>query len=386
MKILHLFFRALLLLCIPCACGKDLPEPSAQTAERTVIVYMMAENSLNSFSDNDLYEIKQVYGTIPANTNLVVYIDDNTLPRIYNVTAKKGFAEWKTFKEDHLSTDSLTMLQNLREITTKFPAKKYGLVMWSHGSGWVPQSRSIGIDNGTNSSSNSGLQMNINTLRCVLEQLPHFEYILFDACAMQSVEVAYELRNVTDYIIGSPTEIHAEGAPYDKILPAMMTGNVKEIVELYYQTYETWGGVIISLIECKELEQFAQSTANVLGQCYEQFRQTDADNIQIYYPYSSSSGWIPEPYDIEGLMHHTLDSASFAGWKKSLDKVVLYKNATRSWTTVFPGYNHCHLLDSEHYTAVSIFLPQEKYARQGWNEKLRSLQWYKAAGWDQLGW
>ena len=40
-----------------------------------------------------------------------------------------------------------------------------------------------------------------------------FQYILFDDCNMTGIEVAYELRNATHRIIGSPTEIMAYGMP-----------------------------------------------------------------------------------------------------------------------------------------------------------------------------
>ncbi|MBO5741194.1 MAG: hypothetical protein J6R54_04345, partial [Bacteroidaceae bacterium] len=208
-----------------------------------------------------------------------------------------------------------------------------------------------------NTSSNSGLQMNIPTLRGVLETLPHMEFILFDACAMQSIEVAYELRNVTDYIIGSPTEIHAEGAPYDMILGPMMRGDVLEVVKQYYATYQSWDGVVISLLDCRKMEAFAQATAKVMPQFSEVIKTNGVEGVQIYQPYSSQTEWKPEPFDMEGAMYHTLDSASFAEWKTALDQILLYKNATSSWTSVFSGYSHCHLTDPDHYAALSIFLP-----------------------------
>lgn len=386
MKALKLLLYPLCVFTLLSACKDKLPAPDTMEAERTVIIYMMAENSLNRFSANDINEIRQAYGNIPQNTNLIVYVDNSSLPVIYNVTAKKGFVEWKTYAQDQISTDSTVMQRTLKEITTKFPAKHYGLVLWSHGSGWVPQKRSIGIDNGQNTSSNSGLQMNIPTLRGVLETLPHMEFILFDACAMQSIEVAYELRNVTDYIIGSPTEIHAEGAPYDMILGPMMRGDVLEVVKQYYATYQSWDGVVISLLDCRKMEAFAQATAKVMPQFSETIKTNGVEGIQIYQPYSSQTEWKPEPFDMEGAMHHTLDSASFAEWKTALDQILLYKNATSSWTSVFSGYSHCHLTDPDHYAALSIFLPHEKYTPQGWNENFRAFQWYKAAGWDKTGW
>ena len=48
--------------------------------------------------------------------------------------------------------------------------------------------------------------MNIEDLKSVLQKAPHFDFIMFDACFMQSVEVAYELRDYCDYYIGFPAE------------------------------------------------------------------------------------------------------------------------------------------------------------------------------------
>ena len=47
--------------------------------------------------------------------------------------------------------------------------------------------------------------------------------MLFDACYMQSVEVIYQLRDRTDYFIGSPTEIPGPGAPYEAVVPALFS-------------------------------------------------------------------------------------------------------------------------------------------------------------------
>lgn len=43
------------------------------------------------------------------------------------------------------------------------------------------------------------------------------EYILFDDCYMSSIEVAYELKDVTKYLIGSTSEMMAYGMPYAAI-------------------------------------------------------------------------------------------------------------------------------------------------------------------------
>ena len=92
-------------------------------------------------------------------------------------------------------------------LNSQYQADSYGLVYWSHGDGWLPYplgtgTRWVGQDKG-----NGDNRMNISEFVEILRTAPRFDFILFDACLMLSVEVAYELRDYTDYCIGSPTEI-----------------------------------------------------------------------------------------------------------------------------------------------------------------------------------
>ena len=91
------------------------------------------------------------------------------------------------------------MKQVLNDIIQMYPAQEYRLILWSHGTSWLPAGsslRSFGED--------SGKQMNIPDLA---ENLPiKFDFILFDACLMGSVEVVYELKEKANFIISSSTE------------------------------------------------------------------------------------------------------------------------------------------------------------------------------------
>lgn len=90
----------------------------------------------------------------------------------------------------------------------------------------------MGTDGGSN-------YMDISELKDVLRNAPHLSFLLFDACFMQSVEVVYELKEHADYIIGSPTEIPAPGAPYQKVVPAMFANNASatDIAKAYFEFY-----------------------------------------------------------------------------------------------------------------------------------------------------
>lgn len=367
------------------SCEEDEPAPAFE-AERTVVVYMMAENSLSSYVQSDINEMRAVSTEVPDNMNFVIYLDSRNKPAIYTLTAKKGITMWKEFSEDVISTDSLVMQHTLTQIVTAFPAKAYDLVLWSHGSGWIPQSRSIGVDNGENTSSNAGMQMNITTLRGVLEHLPHWEMIMFDACLMQSIEVAYELKDVTDYMVGCPSETNAYGAPYDMIMKHMLKGDAGQVARTYYESYEHGSGAIISAIDCRQLDQLAEVMQTLVPKIWGGRKEISTEGIQYYSPFGSSSSYRPEPYDIEGVMYHTLEAQDFALWKEAWDKVNVYCGATDEWATVYGPGIHNHLIDRDHYSGMSMFVPNEKYVPYQWMDKFREFRWYKAARWDETGW
>ena len=84
--------------------------------------------------------------------------------------------------------------------------------------------------------------MNITQMAKALEGLTPFKYIFVDCCNMVSAETGYELRNATEYLIGSPAEIPGWGAPYDKIMPSLFKNGsdmYRGIVDAYWkQTFD----------------------------------------------------------------------------------------------------------------------------------------------------
>ena len=129
-----------------------------------------------------------------------------------------------------------------------FLAEGYGLIYWSHADGWIPygqaSTRWVGQDKG-----DGDHRMNISELVSVLEGAPHLDFLMFDACFMASVEVAYELRGFTDYYIGSPTENPGPGAPYERLVPLMAADQAAvEMSKAYFAAYEEIynGGIGIS--------------------------------------------------------------------------------------------------------------------------------------------
>ena len=208
-------------LTIVSACKDEDEEETIVWGDRTVIVYLSGENSLSSVVATDIEEMKRGSRLI-GNNNLVVYVDrsyKSELPwlariRDGQITDSVSVADIGIDKRDVDSSDPTVMKAVLLYAIRHYPARRdYGLVLWGHSTGWLSsdfsarRTRAYGIDNGHNSLSNTGNWMTIPDLQRVLSTVPHLKFIFADCCNFMCLESLYELRNVADYIIGSPAEI-----------------------------------------------------------------------------------------------------------------------------------------------------------------------------------
>lgn len=378
------------------SCDKDIPQPNDSLKENTVIVYMGAENSLYGFSNNDLNEMLLGSKDIPDNCQVVVFRDDRSMPSIF-LFNKNGETTWKTYTTDLNSADPATMKSVLKEIIKGFPSKKYSLVLWSHGSGWIDEpnnSRSVIVDNGTNSTANKGSWIEISELAGILASLPHMEYIFFDACYMQSVEVASQLYSYTDYIIGSPTEIPGEGAPYHLIIKSLCLANPQGIIDGYASAYGTSLGVLLSAVSCEDFPEFCTETAKYIPSAFPKDNMPRTAGIQIYAPaygtsYSTQRA-MPVPYDMRSAMHRVLSEEDYTAWEMAWKKAILYPTWAYSWDSMYSpsthGSFHCSMQDKEHYGGISMHIPNVKYDAKGWNRDFQHTPWYEMTHWKQTGW
>ena len=419
-KALHLIYICTcvtLILMVSCK-DDDEPLPSqglpGVTLQSTLIFYIVGENSLANYMAADTLEIAAALSQIPEDARVVVYIDDHISSRISVGTRHQPMQCVKTYPDNVCSTDSAGMLMVLRDIMQAYPARHYALACNSHASGWLlddpaskkaPPRRSFGIDNGRRSAnSNSGVKMNIPTMARVLKQLPHFDYILFDACFMQCVEVAYELRHVTDFLIGSPAEIPGDGAPYDIILPQMCQlpatkQTVAEIVKGYGDYYvqgegsAIYQGVELSACATAHLEALAMATKLYIPPLFCNRSTPDCTAVQHYNPSLRSSVYA-EFYDLEHLIY-SLQPWAEAEWFSALDEAVFCKYGSNYWMSAIDPkgylsrYIHYEYISDEdlaHCSFISVYVPMSRHDQLGWTTDYHEMEWYRAAGLSFTGW
>lgn len=410
-RLIVLFFLAL----IVSACHDDDETPKTGPANRTVLVYMMAENSLSNYAekggnlDSDMQEMIQGASSIPDNDHLIVFLDDadaSQKPRIYEIKKatkkKEAQAELvREYTEEVCSTDPAALEEVLNYVKRNYPAKGYGLVMWSHGSGWLPagqkkDSRSIGVDNENNTSSNTGIEMEISDLAEVIAGFGKLDFLYFDACYMQGIEVAYELRGVTDYVIGCPAETSALGARYDKIILPMFApvADIKGIVNnnfnYYSSIYNTKNknnaenyGCLMSAIKCNELDALAEMTAPIISNyASNQHLLTINSNVQTY---RGTTAW-PDFYDFQGVIHAISTESEYTQWLSQFDKAVICRVHTNEW---FSGRNSWIKFDVDDSVSphgiVSMYVPKNGSSYVTWNKDFKNTRWY-AAVWGNTGW
>jgi hypothetical protein len=373
--------------------------------DRTVLAYIAAENSLSygAFHQQDIDEMLQAAGDIPTNSRLLIYLDDTSNPRILSIEQQSGRRPTSRvvyeYSEEQNSGDVETLRTVMEWVYDNYPSSTYGLIFWSHGDAWLPAKaipqRSICIDNERNNYSNSGSKMDISDVADVLAGFPCFEFIMFDACFMQAVEVAYELRNVARYVIASPAEIPNPGAPYERMVKPFFSVpfDGAEVVEQYYRMYNDsvmpvydYGsdryGVSLSVINCTHLDALADATAGMITKYVSRDEATDLKGVQRYYPLSSKSR--PEFYDMNGYMQRLItDEADYVRWKSVFDLAVPYARSTAWWYSNDAYTQH---VDLDNYGGVSCYVPQDRSIYDGLNEKFRATSWYMDAGWHEVGW
>ncbi len=390
----------------------DSPTP-AEPARRTVIVYMSAENDLNGFCEEDIQEMLNGRKYVAADESLVLFVDRASSmekPFLAKVTTQGTLDTLYRYEQDFYATDPGMMADVLSRAITLCPAlEDYGLVLWGHATSWMIESDSVatynarrayGRDTGTNVAGSGGKWMNIPSLRKCLEQIPvQWKFIFSDCCNMANVEVAYELRNVTDYLIGAPSEIPGVGAPYQTIVKDFFNHDDEQ---MYTKLCDDYHALIINrslhtpiaTIKTSGLKTLGEATRQVMAQVNAHIQSEEATTDIIYYYADKASIEADKTlYDMNDMIRTALknDTESYEAWRKAYDQAVVYKKMSTRWQTdgTIPHVNFGDFtVTEEKFGGMSMFFPLAKYAsrKHNYNEDIKKMGWYYAVGWSAFGW
>ena len=192
------------------SCNNEIPGTgNTKTVSRTVLVYMIATNSLSVYSNEDITEMMNGMSQIPTNGgSLLLYeVSYDVPPTLYSITCnndKYVKQVIKTYSSDVRSTTSARMSEVVNDTRNLAPANSYGLILWSHADGWVKTLEREEISWNTFRPLDFGIdygdKMPITELAKALPD-NMFDFIYADACYMGCIEIAYQLRNKTQFYI-----------------------------------------------------------------------------------------------------------------------------------------------------------------------------------------
>jgi len=421
MRRIALFICSILCLI---ACHDDDNDTPEQKSGRSVLVYMAGENNLTAsqgvrYLRNDLNEIIEGSKQLSSNQRLFVFVDslnstdkDGT-PVLLEVHGGEAVVIQR-FDNDFYSCDPAYFRQIVQWVQTNAPAKDYGLVLWGHATGWTVNKDSIagarsvtrayGQDNGSDHAGGRLKWMNITQMARALEGLQKLEFIFADCCNMMCAEVGYELRNVTNYLIGSPAEIPGDGAPYNELVPYFFksgSDQYKSIIDAYYDyylddyktDYELKGySVPLSVIDTKYIGDLAQATYDVLGRFtggYPMYPQSpDVTGLVYYWSYDA-----PIMYDMRAFIKRNTSSEDFLQWDQVYKQAVPYHRMSMMWMTIYLDleYAFYNFTGNEADNGcVSMFIPRNHYyyynGTFSYIQTFENFGWNRAVNWNRFGW
>ena len=372
MKKLVLFFFTLLTLSL-ISCSEN-EEPSSKKdwpeSDHTLLIYMIGDNSLSEYCEiNSKACINGLLGT-ETPVNLIIYEDGKSTnvqpahrgkPALYRLKRncddkqKVDTILIHQYDVDHDSTDPEIMQSIINEAFAACPGTIKGLELWSHGLGWAPSPNYKPTRSATENTrsvqyigEDNSHYLEIWDLRKALEKSPHLDYIIFDACNMGQAEVAYELRNVVDYMLACPTEIMARGLPYADLIQRLSFCNSKQTLiftlsafidefALYYPGTVKSGseyidGGTIALSDLTKIEELHHAYKALLSVCEDrrQFLSEHAytyeGDIQPYGRTTASSRY--DFYDIVSYADFLVNGnpgnyPEYANFKSALAQVIL---------------------------------------------------------------
>lgn len=334
--------------------------------QKTLLMYLPwpADMTLTKAFKTNIADLEKAISKNGLNNEKVVVFmsTSSTQATLYEITCKNGICKHDTLK--NYVNPSFTTVEGIASILNDMksvaPALTYAMIIGGHGMGWIPVSptyQTIGIKALSTSISSfknyweyegafhtryfggttTKYQTDITSLAqgITMAGIKKMEYILFDNCYMSSIEVAYELRNVTNYLIASPTEIMAYGMPY-AVVGEYLLGETdyKAVCDGFYAFYSTYNEApygTLAVTNCSELA----STASLMREINSRYtfdtaqlnslQRMDGYEPPIFYDYG------------DYVAHLCTDEQLLMEYKEQLDRMIPYKTHTTEFYSKSKG-------------------------------------------------
>lgn len=361
------------------ACEKDEPVPDVHVSERTVLVWLAGDNNLYSEVPHKLSALAEGFrNTVPEDCRLLVYADRRgSYPQLIEILPDGNQSVLETYPAQN-SASPETLSRFLNYMMETAPARHYGLILFSHATGWLPQgalenpsleekplSRTVFDDNGE--------QMTLAELADAIPADVKFDYIVFENCFMGGAEVAYALRDNAARLLVSSAEILSPG--FEGIYSSSLCRLLAPIPDLsgfaadYYNYRNAKSGnhrsATVSVINTSAMPQLASLVSEIICEASpldeEKMKTMQRFNRHDYTLFFDLEEYLCELAPDRANEIHT-----------AISEAVEYAAAT---TDFMPTYDHG--FNIARHCGLTVYIPQSRFPAL--NTAYTETAWYKAS-------
>lgn len=394
--------------------GIEPPEPDStppeapderETEEKavkrwTVMVYMAADNNLESAAIDDFLEMASVGST--GYMNIVVQLDRYT-------GCDTTYGNWTNTRRFYITTgmtpttangisigeqnmgSAVTLRGFINWAKTNYPAQKYALVLWNHGSGFQPANDDISSAGVAWDWASSNDYLTNKELSVVLNQVTNngaskLDLVGFDAYHMAQMEVHQHIKNYAKFGVGSERPESNTGWPYDTILKWLKNNTLADgmalankIADQYWVSnsygetqsavrYDSYYNTVTSRLNTFSDQLIAMMNANPANRA--KIKNALAASIKL-----DSAGNFVDLYDFA----HKIQTRSTAG-------SAIYSAASnlKSAVSNFVTRNRVGMA-YRNAKGVTIFFPKDQATWNSWKTSYQTNQWLpRFTKWDEF--
>lgn len=365
-------FTILLLLLISC---NDKPKILKGNSERTILAYLGGDNNLSSEVSEKVQAL--ISGWNSNMGKLIIFTDTyDKNPSLIQLQEVDGSILPDTLRTYHnTNSASAELFKEVISDTRKYASSKsYGLILFSHATGWLPERAFENPKLWTYKEESSNTRSLIRDKDVEMEfsdfisSIPNnmFDFMIFDMCFMASVETAYALRNKTEYIVASAAEILSPGFThiYSKSLSMLYLPKPKlrSFSQSFFDYFNGLEGkyksAVISVIKTSEMETLASMTKKYLAN-----KNTDEfTHIQVY----DRNGKPNLFFDYGSYMKNNLPQDEYSHIDAQLNRIVLFRRNTSKLINI----------SINEHSGLSVYLPQPNLSKL--NKEYEKQEWAKA--------
>ena len=380
--------------------GAEAPPP--EVAEWTFMVYLDGDNNLEPAAIEDFLEMASVGST--NEVNIIAQFDRAGYDSSYDgwTDCKRFFIEkdigpWPQKAVQDLGevnmADPNTLNDFITWAETNYPADHCCLILWNHGSGCIrseiygsptPPKKGHGLRDVCWDESH-GDYMSMVELKQALSGA-HLDIIGFDACLMGMVEVVYQIKDHTDYVVASEAVTLGGGCPYDTILTDLTSDpfmNGETLSSVIVNRYEEYWTSPDRRHETATMSAVNAGRLGSLGLAVDTLAQQLIDHLQTYeYEIRRSIG------DAESYFNYIfIDLYHFAQSIKERVPNAVVQSAADNVTVILDET----VISEWHYPTghrnshgLSIYFTRQDHPSRYYNTKYDDLDFAKETSWDEF--